>query len=552
MATKTFLPLIQAISVVDPEKLFYGWSKAVSPHKKDLERFRSFHEMQHPTEAMYFLYIALKTLKGETLSSQDFVNDLKLSYADWEWLHPMIERWCNKGHVFAKKKLDCYYEDIKIDNRWLKHLITGVKPKEEKVDDQLLLITTSQQWLTGLQNGLLDVANVRAHWQDWMLAHPSAPIVQKCGQEWELDLDYGVLLMMLVAQRMQKQSGIVIESLAHFMGNNDQERMVWRSKLFKSDGVLQRLSLATMGDSMDIFGMTELVAGDEVMRVFYPEVDWSFKPVVGQEDVGRLMAWDSIVEEKLFYNEADREQLEGIGKMMEDKSFDRIIKQLKQRRLGTGMPIMLYGPPGTGKTASVMQWGRMNQRSIFLVDISEIRGKYMGDTEKNAKRIFQRYRQLVKSEKRCPILLFNEADGVLSKRIGVERSVDMANNALQNILLQELENFEGILVATTNLLDNLDAAFERRFLWKVALNQPDQEVQLAMMQHVLSGDMKSQDIVSIGLKYKLTGGQISNIYRKFVLDIVMHPKKNKPALLDQLCEKESQYAQREGRGKIGF
>jgi SpoVK/Ycf46/Vps4 family AAA+-type ATPase len=336
------------------------------------------------------------------------------------------------------------------------------------------------------------------------------------------------------------------------MGNNDQERMVWRSRLFKTDGVLQRLSLATMGDSMDIFGMTELVASDEVMRVFYPDVDWSFKPVVGQEDVGRLIVWDSIVEEKLFYNEADREQLEGIGKMMEVKSFDRIIKQLKQRRLGTGMPILLFGPPGTGKTASVMQWGRINQRSIFLVDISEIRGKYMGDTEKNAKRIFQRYRQLVKSEKRCPILLFNEADGVLSKRIGVERSVDMANNALQNILLQELENFEGILVATTNLLDNLDAAFERRFLWKVALNQPDQEVQLAMMQHVLSGDMKSQDIVSIGLKYKLTGGQISNIYRKFVLDIVMHPKKNKIALLEKLCEKETQYALKEGRGKIGF
>jgi SpoVK/Ycf46/Vps4 family AAA+-type ATPase len=176
----------------------------------------------------------------------------------------------------------------------------------------------------------------------------------------------------------------------------------------------------------------------------------------------------------------------------------------------------------------------------------------MGDTEKNAKRIFQRYRQLVKSEKRCPILLFNEADGVLSKRIGVERSVDMANNSLQNILLQELENFEGILVATTNLLDNLDSAFERRFLWKVALKQPDQEVQLAMMQHVLSDDMKVQDIAAIGLKYKLTGGQISNIYRKFVLDIVMHPKKNKVALLDQLCEKETQYALKEGRGKIGF
>jgi hypothetical protein len=101
-------------------------------------------------------------------------------------------------------------------------------------------------------------------------------------------------------------------------------------------------------------------------------------------------------------------------------------------------------------------------------------------------------------------------------------------------------------------LDNLDSAFERRFLWKVALNQPDQEVQLAMMQHVLSDDMKSQDIAAIGLKYKLTGGQISNIYRKFVLDIVMHPKKNKVALLDQLCEKETQYALKEGRGKIGF
>src|SRR5690606_29460031 len=80
-------------------------------------------------------------------------------------------------------------------------------------------------------------------------------------------------------------------------------------------------------------------------------------------------------------------------------------------------------------------------------------------------------------EEHAPILFFNEADALISKRkdVGISATGE-TENRIQNILLEELENFRGILIATTNLVNNLDSAFDRRFLFKVEFQQPDLEV----------------------------------------------------------------------------
>jgi SpoVK/Ycf46/Vps4 family AAA+-type ATPase len=108
----------------------------------------------------------------------------------------------------------------------------------------------------------------------------------------------------------------------------------------------------------------------------------------------------------------------------------------------------------------------------LLVDISEIRDKYVGESEKRLKAVFETYRNSIKHFEQVPILLFNESDALIGKRINVNNSVDQMNNAMQNIILQELEDFRGILMATTNLTSNLDEAFERRFLFKIKYAKP--------------------------------------------------------------------------------
>lgn len=124
-----------------------------------------------------------------------------------------------------------------------------------------------------------------------------------------------------------------------------------------------------------------------------------------------------------------------------------------------------YGTPGTGKTETVLQIARKTGRDLIQVNVSEVKSMWVGESEKNIKGIFDDYKQKVKQSVKAPILLFNEADAIIGKRqVGAERAVEKMENSIQNIILQEIEQLDGILIATTNLAENMDKAFERRFL----------------------------------------------------------------------------------------
>jgi SpoVK/Ycf46/Vps4 family AAA+-type ATPase len=118
---------------------------------------------------------------------------------------------------------------------------------------------------------------------------------------------------------------------------------------------------------------------------------------------------------------------------------------------------------------------KQTKRNIILVNISGIRDKFVGESEKRLKSVFETYKNSFKHFEQTPILLFNESDALIGKRINVNNSVDQMNNSMQNILLQELEDFKGIMMATTNLTSNLDEAFERRFLFKIKYDRPSME-----------------------------------------------------------------------------
>ena len=137
------------------------------------------------------------------------------------------------------------------------------------------------------------------------------------------------------------------------------------------------------------------------------------------------------------------------------------------------LSILLYGAPGTGKTEFAKQVAKNVNGTLYQLNFPHIQSKWIGETEKNIRRVFNLYREAWQKSKEPIILLINEADGLMNKRVSVNTSNDSFANQAQTELLEQLEKFDGILIATTNLLGNIDAAFHRRFLFKTEIHAPD-------------------------------------------------------------------------------
>jgi SpoVK/Ycf46/Vps4 family AAA+-type ATPase len=176
---------------------------------------------------------------------------------------------------------------------------------------------------------------------------------------------------------------------------------------------------------------------------------------------------------------------------------------------------------------------------------------WVGESEKNIKQLFDDYRAKVKDSERAPILLFNEADAIINKRQeGAERAVDKMENSIQNIILQEMETLDGILIATTNLVQNMDKAFERRFLYKIRFEKPTIEARMNMW-HEMIPTLNEEDSRALASKYNFSGGQIENIARHYTISNILHGKSdNIVQELSAYCDSE-RLESKEVR-KIGF
>jgi SpoVK/Ycf46/Vps4 family AAA+-type ATPase len=141
---------------------------------------------------------------------------------------------------------------------------------------------------------------------------------------------------------------------------------------------------------------------------------------------------------------------------------------------------------------------------------------YVGESEKNVRKIFDTFRDLSAKTKTEPILLLNEADQFLSARSsGPGGGAEQMHNQMQNIFLEQIEQFEGILIATTNLLENIDVAFSRRFNYKIEFKRPNIEQRVRLWQKMLPENAPYEegfDIEKLS-SYDLSGGQINLIVK---------------------------------------
>ena len=241
-----------------------------------------------------------------------------------------------------------------------------------------------------------------------------------------------------------------------------------------------------------------------------------------EEKLADMLDASKLTEKQLFFPKDIQRQVEELGSFLQPENYQKIQERMKEKGFRYGFACLFYGSPGTGKTETVYQLAKKTGRNIMVVDVPQLKSMWVGQSEKNVKALFDRYREQVSKAKLTPILLFNEADAIIGKRKnGAENAVDKMENSLQNIILQEMEQLDGIMIATTNLQQNMDKAFERRFLYKIKFDKPTEEAR-ASIWHSMIPDLSDLDIHTLASKYDFSGGQIENIARHYAIDTILH------------------------------
>jgi len=189
------------------------------------------------------------------------------------------------------------------------------------------------------------------------------------------------------------------------------------------------------------------------------------------------------------------------GRVLESWGFGR------RMTTGHGITVLFDGEPGTGKTLTAGILAAELGLPFYRVNVSQVLDKYVGETEKHIERIFQA------AHASQALLLFDEADALFTKRVQVDSSMDRFANLQTNTLLQEIENYDGIAILTTNLEGNIDAAFMRRIQYKVTFPFPDADHRAEIWSRLLPPEApvdEDLDFDELGASFDLAGGYIRN------------------------------------------
>lgn len=237
--------------------------------------------------------------------------------------------------------------------------------------------------------------------------------------------------------------------------------------------------------------LSKLLFGKETLPVFGPDFP--------AKSISTRLGWNDLV-----LADKTREQLHDIKIWLQHNR--QLLDQWRmQKVIKPGYKALFYGPPGTGKTLTAMLLGQEFGREVFRIDLSQVVSKYIGETEKNLEKVFQR------AENRDWILFFDEADALFGKRSGVQNAHDRYANQEVSYLLQRVEDFSGLVILASNFKNNVDKAFMRRFNAVIHFPVPTASERLKLWQSILPGEAGFEDqaaLREIAEKYELSGSSI--------------------------------------------
>ena len=372
------------------------------------------------------------------------------------------------------------------------------------------------------------------------IANAHLPFVEKMQMGYD-DLDR--FLFYMVCYECMEDDSFQLSNLSSIY---PKAQSVRESHMFKAgEHPLQKGNLVECS-KQGFFDQSVLTLTDNGKRLFFGDDARNFMEKMGDRD---YFLPEKIVERKLYFRSELQTQLDLLQKSLEEEHFVELRKRLEERGMQKGIAVLLYGPPGTGKTESVMQIARATGRPIYHVDISATKSCWFGESEKLIKKVFKKYEDICEHSEIRPILLFNEADGIFSKRKDSDASnVAQTENTIQNIILEEMERLDGILIATTNMADNLDGAFERRFLFKIKFDKPLIEARKSIWLSKMPS-LCEDAALDLATAFSFSGGEIDNIVRKATIMEVLDGKGPDIQELMRLCREEKLHGD---SARIGF
>ncbi len=188
-----------------------------------------------------------------------------------------------------------------------------------------------------------------------------------------------------------------------------------------------------------------------------------------------------------------------------------------RKKLRPGLRSLFYGPPGTGKTLTATLVGKITSHEVYKVDLSMVVSKYIGETEKNLATLFD------KAEHKNWILFFDEADSLFGKRTQVRDAHDRYANQEVSFLLQRIETFDGLIILASNLANNVDEAFSRRFEQIIHFPMPRKAERLLLWQKSLPSNVRLDtdvNLAELANRYEISGGVIMNIIRHVCMQAI--------------------------------
>lgn len=252
---------------------------------------------------------------------------------------------------------------------------------------------------------------------------------------------------------------------------------------------------------------------------------------------------DELSKVPLYYNTQNQKFKDRIELILNNTTKDRLS--------ANSISLMISGYPGTGKTAFAKKLCRDLGLTLMYVEVSEVQTKFIGETEQNVHKLFSQYRKLWEKSEKPVVLFFNECDQLFGKKIQVEKSSDMYSNAIQSQLLNEMENFTGILIATCNSTDNFEEAFKRRFLFHTVFEKPDYDTRKLIWNGINGAWTQNPELLDSISQYELTGAQIDNVLKKMNL-LSCDDNTIQNQLLFDLIEEEEMTSGGMSGVKIGF
>jgi len=238
--------------------------------------------------------------------------------------------------------------------------------------------------------------------------------------------------------------------------------------------------------------------------------------LIEEQDIFELVEPTTSLEDVVLSDET-RGTLDNLMRQVDKEVVSRLVEWgIKDKKRGIDARIIFYGAAGTGKTMTAYSLAKSLKRQVLAFDCSKILSMYVGESEKNVRKIFDTFYELSEKTKTEPILLLNEADQFLGSRSsGNITGSDQMHNQMQNIFLEQIENFRGMLIATTNLLENIDKAFSRRFNYKIEFKKPNESQREKLWELMLPEKAPYEKVFSIKklVHFPLSGGQINLIVK---------------------------------------